>query len=194
VDAVKEEPVLDGACGDAAYVDGVPIDIGTHSYAVFVTHTARDLYVCFDQPADATPEPISEVAVYVDRDNDGAAVDGGDFRIAVPESVGMRGGRQTVGKFYDPRASAYIAADVPDWTAEVAHCLDPLPPCGGISNWSAEIRVSVGTLGGWDRSVGMAFVQHAVTGATDAYSWPAGSSGGDAATWASIPLLGMGQP
>jgi hypothetical protein len=92
------------------------------------------------------------------------------------------------GSFFIAGNQDYVGLDVPDWDASVAHCLDQFPPCGGASNWSVEFRIARNTVGGWQRSIGLALAQYDVATLGDVYAWPQTTVGSDPETWVSVPL------
>jgi len=133
-------------------------------------HTVNDAYFCFGDAA-GLPLPsggASQVAVYIDRNDNGDVNDATDFGIWMPYSGAPWAAYWGSG--------SYNGADPGGWQA-VKH----------QTPWQVEFRVSRQTIGGWKHTVGLALFYHWWAYQSDDYSWPANG------IWASPQWWGNGR-
>lgn len=158
-------PVMDGVCGPSEYGDAIQVSVTldpTHTFPVYMKHTANDAYFCFGDAA-GLPLPAggeSQVAIYIDGDNDGYGNESDDFGIWMPY---LDGGSPWAASW---GGASYNGADPGGWQA-VKHQI-----LGGSPLWQVEFRISRQTIGGWKHTVGMALFYHWWLGNWDSYSWP----------------------
>jgi hypothetical protein len=132
--------------------------------------SAYDAYFCFGD-ASGLPLPNGgepEVAIYIDRDDDGYGNDGDDFGIYMPYAPTG-----------SPRAAywggfTYNGADPGGW--EAVKYQTP-------SIWQVEFRVSRQTIGGWKHTAGLALFYHWWRAESDDFSWPANRIWGSPQWW-----------
>ena len=156
-------PTMDGVCDPSEYSDATQVSItvgADHTFPIYIKRTANDAYFCF---GDTTGLPLPnggqpEVAVYIDRDDDGEGNEGDDFGIWMPYASGGLPWASYWGN------GAYNGPDPGGWQA-VKH------QTPGV--WQAEFRISHQTLGGWNHTVGLALFYHWWRWESDDYSWPA---------------------
>ena len=159
-------PVMDGECSPSEYSDSIQVSVTldpTHTFPVYMKHTANDAYFCFGDAA-GLPLPAggeSQVAIYIDGDNDGYGNESDDFGIWMPYSEAGTPWAASWGN------NGYNGADPGGWQAVKHQVL------GGSPLWQVEFRISRQTVGGWEHTVGMALFYHWWLGNWDSYSWPA---------------------
>lgn len=156
-------PTMDGVCNPSEYSDATQVSVtvgGINTFPVYMKHTAENAYFCF---GDASGLPLpnggdSQVAIYIDPDNDGSSSEGEHFGIWMP---------------YHPLGSPHAAY----WG--VVHAYNGPDPGGwqavkyqtpGV--WQVEFRISHQTMGGWKHTVGLALFYHWWRGPSDDFSWP----------------------
>jgi hypothetical protein len=174
---------LDGSCGGAEYAGAVETQFSMPPAAPFTTvtvymlHTTHDLYICLVGMGLADPVNIANerIGVYVDRDNDGGALDADDFVVRVnPVSVASAnywGG------------SSFNGADPGGWAAQSSLCNE-------LCEWVvAEVRLSRTVVGGWKHTAGLALFYENYAAPGDDYGWPANGVKLNPAAWGNINLI-----
>lgn len=162
------EPTIDGVCSPSEYGDAAKAYItlgGVHNFPVFMKHTAEYAYFCFgDESEGLLPQGNApQVAVYIDRENDGygneSEDDFGVFMNVEGESWARYWGTSTYnGEFI--QSSEYQAA------------IQRYGAYPDDYEWQVEFRLSRALLGGWKRTVGLALFYHHWWWVGDDYSWP----------------------
>jgi len=156
-------PTMDGVCNPSEYSDATQVTVtvgGIHTFPVFMKHTADYAYFCF---GDASGLPLpnggdSQVAIYIDPDNDGSSNAGEHFGIWMPYNpLGSPHAR------YWGTGHAYNGPDPGGWQAVKYQ---------NLNIWQVEFRISHQTLGGWKHTVGLALFYHWWRGPSDDFSWP----------------------
>jgi hypothetical protein len=172
-------PTMDGICDPTEYSDAAQVNLTVDTnppFPIFMKRTADDAYFCFGDAA-GLPLPnggLPQVAIYIDRDDDGIGNDGDDFGIWMPHAPGTPWARYWNG------APAYNGADPGGWQAVKHQTTTP-------DFWQVEFRVSRQTIGGWNHTVGLALFYHWWRWQSDDYSWPTNG------IWASPQWWGNGQ-
>jgi hypothetical protein len=175
IPASNTVPTMDGVCGPSEYNDAtqVSITVPGGTFPVFMKHTASDAYFCFGDPL-GLPLPSGgggpqQVAVYIDRNDDGLDHQSDDFGIWMPYDPGGSPWARYWG------AGFYTGADPGGWQA-VKH----------QTPWQVEFQISLQTIGGWKHTVGLALFYHWWGFQGDDYSWPTNG------IWASPQWWGNG--
>ncbi len=166
-------PVLDGACGDASYADGVALRLQPYGdgaqAAVHLLRTSDALFACFAHLKKGATSPGAFAGVRIDANNSrNALAQADDYGFFVGEDGGVftYAGNGS-GGFANP-GPAGLQAQV----------------SAGATTWDAELRIPADTIGGWDHAAGLKLGHYWVSSQGNDYGWPYTAVSNKPNTWA----------
>ena len=176
---VASAPSLDGACGSVEYAGAALVGVG--GATVHILHTATDMWVCFDK---------------LNSNNDHATLylDANDTRVdpAQPEHLTLDVfANNTLRARAGDGSGNYTATTVADshWDGKYSVC------CGEFPSRSAEFRLDMALLGGWNHAFGLALGQYTAAALPAGEQlWPALADRTLPSTWSDGILGGTGAP
>jgi hypothetical protein len=170
-------PTLDGACDDPAYAGATRLQLPAYSDGTQATtqliHTSTDLWVCLSGMARSSAESGSLAGIHVDINNSRDPVaQADDYGFLVGEDgTPLTQSGDSKGGFVQGGPSGLTSRIGADATS-----------------WSAELRIPVSALGGWDRVVGLEVGQYNLSTTGDGYHWPVRAGSAEPNTWARTVL------
>jgi hypothetical protein len=187
VPQVSVTPSLDGFCHtDSEYANAIQVTVdGT---AVYLLHTADDMWVCFDGLGGLPGDTASRAAmVYLDADYT-------RLDPAQPEHIQLRVNSDgTTQAFEGAGDGNYTDTTQADgkWAGKYMVC------CGEFPTRRAEFRISADLLHGWNHVIGLALGKRKVEGGgwfsiIQRHLWPALAKYNLPSTWSSATLGGAG--
>jgi hypothetical protein len=170
-------PTLDGFCDDAAYGDGVTVQLKPYAdgdqATVHLVRTDSYLWACFTGMDQSTGGPGSFAGVRVDVDHsqdDLAQTD--DYGFFMQEDgTALTYTGDGAGNFNSPGPGGLAAQ---------------LSMAGSL--WQTELRIDSSVLGGWNHIIGMNVGHYWVRFQGDDYHWPYDSGWNQPFKWATTAL------
>lgn len=170
-------PSMDGFCDDDGYAAGVEVQLAPYSdgsqASVRLVRDANYLWACFSGLKQGVANPGAFAGLRVDvnnsRDSLAQPTDYGFF-------VGEDGGVST----YAGNGAGGFAAAGPGGLQAQISALN--------TTWSAELRIDVSKLGGWDHLASMDVGHYSVGAQNDDYVWPYKAVKHQPNTWAVTAL------
>ncbi len=170
-------PSLDGFCDDAAYAEGVQVQLeayGDDSQAtVHLVRSDAYLWACFSGMAPGGLDPVSFAGIRVDPNLSADS-------LAQPDDYSLYVGE-------DGGYSTYAGDGAGEFSRPGPGGLQAQVSAAG-STWSAELRVDADVIGGWGQIVGMSLGHYAVDFEGDDYEWPYETEKNQPDTWSATAL------
>jgi hypothetical protein len=173
----RESPRIDGRCGDAAYArDADPLLLRFPQAGLVEARLLRfgdALFVCLaGLPLRKTPSDYAGIRLHTVASDAGRLTEGDLGFFVLVNGTGMTARGTAAGDWsFDPSPRGLAAAAATN-----------------DRSWSAELRIDIARLGGWDRQILIQVAQYAADGDRAEGAWPKGSEAQTPQSWGAVIL------